>query len=257
MHMPLAKGYRCIVAAKNDLSGTCEACPLQNATTKSLASFFWEQIYCRYGAPIQVVTDNGPEVKEAFAKLLKRMGIPQIKISPYNHHANGVVERGHFILREAIIKACRDKISEWPEHVAGMVFADRVTVSRVTGFSPFQLLHGTDPILPLDLAEATFSVEGFRDGISTEDLLILRARQLAKHPDNVRRAAETLKKARFSSKEQFEKRFHRRLSRDRYKVGELVLVRNTAVEMLHDRKHKPRYLGPYVIRARVGATYIK
>ena len=248
MHMPLAKGYRCIVAAKDDLSGTCEARPLRNATAKSLASFFWEQIYCRYGAPIQVVTDNGPEVKEAFAKLLKRMGIPQIKISPYNHHANGVVERGHFILREAIIKACRDKITNWPEHVAGMVFADRVTVSRVTGFSPFQLLHGTDPILPLDLAEATFSVEGFRKGISTEDLLVLRARQLAKHPDDVRRAAETLKKARFNSKEQFEKRFYHRLSRSQYKVGELVLVRNTAIEMSHDRKHKPRYLGPYIVR---------
>jgi len=248
MHMPLAKGYRCIVAAKDDLSGTCEARPLRNATAKSLASFFWEQIYCRYGAPIQVVTDNGPEVKEAFAKLLKRMGIPQVKISPYNHHANGVVERGHFILREAIIKACRNKITEWPEHVAGMVFADRVTVSRVTGFSPFQLLHGTDPILPLDLAEATFLVEGFRNGMSTEELLVLRARQLAKHPEDIRKAAETLKKARFNSKDQFEKRFQHRMSRTQYKAGELVLVRNTAIEMSHDRKHKPRYLGPYVVR---------
>jgi len=26
-----------------------------------------------------------------------------------------------------------------------------------------------------------------------------------------------------------------------------VLVRNTAIEMTHDRKHKPRYLGPYII----------
>ena len=66
--------------------------------------------------------------------------------------------------------------------------------------------------------------------------------------DDVRRVAKTLKKTQFSSKEQFEKRFHHRLSRDCYKVGELVLVRNTAVEMSHDRKHKPRYLGPYVIR---------
>jgi len=195
MHMPLAKGYRCIVAAKDDLSGTYKARPLQNATAKSLASFFWEQIYCCYGAPIQVITDNGPEVKEAFAKLLKRMGIPQIKILSYNHHANRVIERGHFILREAIIKAYRDKISEWLEHVAGVVFADRVTVSRVTGFSPFQLLHSTDPILPLNLVEATFSVKEFRNDISTEDLLILHARQLAKHSEDVRRAAETLKKA--------------------------------------------------------------
>jgi len=123
------------------------------------------------------------------------MGIPQIKISPYNHHPNRVIERGHFILGEAIIKACRDKISEWLEHVAGMVFADRVTVSRVTGFSPFQLLYSTDPILPLNLVEATFSLKEFRNDISTEDLLILHARQLAKHPEDVRRAAETLKKA--------------------------------------------------------------
>jgi len=48
IYMPLAKEYRCIVAAKDDLSGTCqcEACLLQNATAKSLVSFFWEQIYC-------------------------------------------------------------------------------------------------------------------------------------------------------------------------------------------------------------------
>ena len=41
------------------------------------------------------------------------------------------------------------------------MFADRVTTNRVTGFSPYQLLHATDPILPLDIAEATFMVEEF------------------------------------------------------------------------------------------------
>jgi len=46
MHMPPARGYRYIVAAKDDLSGTCEARPLRNATAKNLATFFWEQIYC-------------------------------------------------------------------------------------------------------------------------------------------------------------------------------------------------------------------
>ena len=247
MHMPLAQGFRYIVAAKDDLSGTCEATPLRRATAKNLAKFFWENIYCRYGAPIQVVTDNGPEVKEAFEKLLKRMGIPQIRITPYNHHANGVVERGHFILREAIVKACKDKISDWPTKVPEVVFADRVTVNRVTGFSPFQLLHATEPILPLDLVEATFLVEEFKSGMSTESLLAARARQLAKHPEDVERAAEVLKKARFASKEHFEKRFFKRLTRATFKPNDLVLVRNMAIEMSHDRKHKPRYLGPYEV----------
>ena len=32
-----------------------------------------------------------------------------------------------------------------------------------------------------------------------------------------------------------------------YKSGELVLVRNSAIEVSHNRKHQPRYLGPYEI----------
>ena len=250
MHMPPVHRFRYIVAVKDDLSGTSEAIPLRHASAKNLAKFFWEYIYCRYGAPLQVVTDNGPEVKEAFEKLLKRLNIPQIRITPYNHHANGVVERGHFIIRESLLKACRGKITEWPRRLPEILFADRVTVNRVTGFSPFQLLHATDPMLPLDLAEATFLVEDFYSGLSTSDLLILRARQIAKHPDDIAKASETLRKARFASKNHFEHKFIKRLTRTTYQPGELVLVRNTAIEMSHDRKHKPRYLGPYEVAER-------
>jgi len=78
----------------------------------------------------------------------------------------------------------------------------------------------------------------------------LRAQQIAKHPEDVARAAETLRKARFSSKKQFEQRFIKRLSRTIYEPGELVLVRNTPVEMSLDRKKEQRYLGPYEIALR-------
>jgi hypothetical protein len=250
MHMPPAQGFKYIVAAKDDLSGTSEAKPLRKANAKALAKFFWEEIYCRYGAPLQVTTDNGPEVKEAFELLLKRMNIPQVKITPYNHHANGVVERGHFIIREALVKSCKGQITDWPKKLPEIMFADRITVSRVTGYSPFQLLHATDPLLPLDIAEATFLVEEFKSGISTEELLALRARQLAKHPEDLEKAARTLRKARFASKQQFEKRFLKRLSGLTFQPGDLVLLRNTQVEMSHDRKHQQRYLGPYEVHKR-------
>jgi len=248
--MPPAQGFKYIVAAKDDLSGTSEAKPLRRATAKALAQFFWEYIYCHYGAPLQVITDNGPEVKEAFELLMKRMNIPHIRITLYNHHANGVVERGHFIIRKALVKACKGQITDWPKKLPEIMFADRITVSRVTGYSPFQLLHATEPLLPLDIAEATFLVEEFRTGLKTEELLELRARQLSKHPEDLKRAAETLRKARFTSKRQFEKRFIKRMSHLSFKLGDLVLLRNTQVEMSHDRKHQQRYLGPYEVQER-------
>jgi len=220
---------------------------LQHASSKELAKFFWGELYCCYGAPHKVITDNGPEIKKAFKALLKWLSIPQIQITPYNHHANGVVERGHFILREAIVKSCKGDFSQWPSRLAEAVFSDKITISRVTGFSPYQLLHATDLLLPMDLTEATFLVENIQAGISTSDLLALRMRQIHKHPEDIARAAKILKKARFASKAQFEQRFIKRLTRDEYKAGELVLVRNTAIELSHNRKHQPRYLGPYEI----------
>jgi hypothetical protein len=161
-------------------------------------------------------------------------------------------------LRESIVKSCQTTgtpIKRWPEKLPEAVFADRITISRVTGFSPYQLLHGTDPVLPLDLAEATFMAEGFYARMPTSDLIALRMRQLSKHPDDVARAACILKKARFDSKEQFERRFIHRLSRETYQKGELVLVRNNAIEMSHDRKPKVRYLGPYVVDVRTENGY--
>lgn len=258
MHMPESSDkHTCIIAARDDLSGTCEAIPLKRPQSKPVAQFLWRYIFCRYGAPQHIVTDNGPEVAGAVEELTRRMGTPQIKITPYNHHANGVVERGHFTLRESIIKACKANIGKWPEYVPEAVFADRITVSRITGYSPYQLLHGTDPLLPMDLAEATFMVTGFQPDMSTSDLLALRIRQLKKLPADIERAASSLKKARFKSKEQFEKRFARKLTNQTFDEGNLVLVRNTSIETSHNRKHKQRYLGPYqVVRRNPNGSYI-
>ena len=262
MFMPPSAGYHFIVAARDDLSGVTEVKALRSNNSQNLAKFFWEQIYCRYGAIEHVVTDNGGEVKGAFEALLKRMDIPQVHISPYNKHANGVVERGHFTLREAIVKSSEKdkdgKIRNWHKQVELASFADRITVSSVTGYSPYYLLHGTNPLLPFDLSEATFMVEGFHSGLSTSELLALRIRQLGRHQEDIDKAAHTLRQARFKSKLQFEQRFHRRLQKRNYEPGELVLVRNSRLEMTIAKfKTDPRYLGPYeVVRRTKRGTYI-
>ena len=248
MNMPAGGGYKFIVAARDDLSLASEGRALRASNASSLALFFWEQIFCRYGAVRQVVTDNGPEVEGAFRELLKRYRIPQTQISPYNKQANGVVERGHFTIRESLMKACGDKPETWPSHVPLAFFADKVTVSRVTGCSPFFMLHGVQPVLPFDLTEATFMIEGYRTGISSSELLALRIRQLQKRPEDLERAAQSLIKARFRSKAQFERRFARRMKRATLKVGDLILIRNTRIEQEMNRKHKPRYLGPFMLR---------
>ena len=193
------------------------------------------------------MTDNGPEIKKAFEALLKQLDIPQIWITPYNHHANGVVEQGHFTLCEAIVKACKGDFRQWPSKLSEAVFANWVTISWVTEFIPYQLLHATDPLLPLNLIEATFLMENIHVRISTSKLLALRMHQICKHSDDFTWAAKILQRACFASKAQFEPQFIKHLSRDEYQPGELILVWNTGIELSHNRKHQSQYLKPYEV----------
>jgi hypothetical protein len=158
-----------------------------------------------------VVTDNGPEVKGAFDVLLKRLRIPQVHISPYNSKANGVVGRGHYTIKEAIVKSCQGNIEIWAQKVPMAFFADRISTSSATGFSAYFLLHRVQPILSFDLAEATFMVNGFTSSMSSSDLLTLHIHQLGRCPADILQAAQTLRTARFKSKTQFKRKFRRKL----------------------------------------------
>ena len=70
-------------------------------------------------------------------------------------------------------------------------------------------------------------------------------------------AARALRKAQFKSKEEYEWKYKKRLRRDHYRPGELVMLRNSGEEMKMNRKTKQRYLGPYkVIRRTTGGSYV-
>jgi transposase InsO family protein len=247
MVMPKAHGYRYIIVARDDLTRYPEGRNLRNLTSKAVATFIWEDILCRHGAVEEIVTDNGPEVKGAVDELCLRYKIHHIRISPYNSQANGVVENGHFILRQSIIKACDGDTGHWPYLTHHALWADRITIRQSTGFSPFYLNKGVEPVLPFDLIEATYLGPALDSIISTTDLLAHRIRQLEKREDDLRLAEKRLLKSRFQSKEQFEKHFQHRLHDFDFKPGSLVLVRNSRVEAELDRKVKPRYLGPFIV----------
>jgi transposase InsO family protein len=76
-----------------------------NETAAALGNFVFEEVLCRWGAVVEIVTDNGSAWVKAIEWLSKRYGINHIKVSGYNSRANGIVERRHYDVREAISKA--------------------------------------------------------------------------------------------------------------------------------------------------------
>ena len=113
---------------KDDLAQYVKGRALQKASASAVARFVLDDIILHYGCIGRIVTDNGPEFKGALSELLRQYDIPQVLISPYNSQTNGVVEQGHFPIREALLKAYEGNIHLWPEKFRAALFADNITV---------------------------------------------------------------------------------------------------------------------------------
>ncbi|KIJ20736.1 hypothetical protein PAXINDRAFT_65651, partial [Paxillus involutus ATCC 200175] len=65
-------------------------------------------------------------------------------ISPYNSQANGIVERRHYDVRKAIIKSAKGDESCWYRSAHSVFWAERVTIGKSTGLSPYFMVHVTE-----------------------------------------------------------------------------------------------------------------
>ena len=103
------------------------------------------------------------------------------------------------------MKTVEGEESKWPQAAHAVFWAERITIQRATGHSPYFLAHGTEPLLPFDLTEATYLTEPWDGPVSSAELLATRARQLEKREDDLEKARERVFVARKESARQFER----------------------------------------------------
>jgi hypothetical protein len=250
MHLTPSGGYKYIVQGRCSLTHWPEWEMLRTESAKSIARFILHNIIYRWGTILEIVTDNGGPFVKAVDFLAKQYHIKHIRVSGYNSRANGLVERSHFDVRQALFKACDGDQSKWSSSAYSVFWAERVTVRRRMGCSPYFATTGTHPLLPFDIAEANYLLPPPDTVLSTTDLISRRAIALQKRRPQLVELHSKVYDARRKAALIFE-RDHVHTIRDYdFKLGDLVLIRNTAIEKALNRKMRARYLGPCIVISR-------
>ena len=102
---------------------------LRKESAKSLATFILHNIIYHWGTLLlEIITDNGAPFVKALDYLAKHYHLQHIRISGYNSRANGIVERSHFDVRQALFKACDGDQSKWSTVAYSVFWAEHVMI---------------------------------------------------------------------------------------------------------------------------------
>ena len=104
-----------------------------------------------FGAPAYLVSDQGKAFTgHVITHLCELYGVQKLRTSPYHAETNGQVERMNQTIIHMIGKLEEDKKACWSEHLPELLMAYNATRSAVTGYSPYYLLFGRRPRIPVD-----------------------------------------------------------------------------------------------------------
>ena len=96
---------------------------------------------------------------QLISELCKLTQIKKLKTTPYWPEGNGSCERFSRMLISMLGTLSDDFKSKWTQHISTLVYAYNCTHSNATGFSPYYLLYGWHPLLPIDIEFGVFVPE--------------------------------------------------------------------------------------------------
>ena len=209
-------GYEYILIIVDNFTRFAQAYPTRNKEAKTAADKLFNDFFLRFGFSEKILHDQGREFEnKLFHQLEKLMGIKRLRTTPYHPQGNGQTERFNKTIISMLRTLSDKEKSNWKDALNKMTHAYNSTRNSATGYSPFFLMFGRQPKLPIDsmFDQAVEKPSGTTSTVNKWYDEMKQAHQIA---------SEKSTKSRLSAKKQYDKKVHH-ISLE---TGDRVLVRN-------------------------------
>ena len=223
---PSTGGYNNILVLTDHFTRYAMAIPTRNQLASTTAKALIDLFVNHYGMPQRLHSDKGANfIGKVISEMCKMLGIRRSTTTPYHPMGNGQCERFNQTLLQMLGTLPDTKKSRWKEYVQPLVHAYNCTRNDATGYSPFELMFGRTPRLPVD---DTFGLVGNSTELSHVEFVEDLRQRLE---ESYRLARANIGKHQDSAK----KYYDRKVRGNSIRVGDKVLVKKTSFQ---EGKHK-------------------
>lgn len=236
--LPLTEnGNRYAVTFQCNLTKFIDAVPVADKSAPTVAKAIVEHFLLKYGICKTIKTDMGTEyVNQILEEICNQLKVNRKTSKSFHHESLGSLERNHRVLNEFFRTCESTKTPDWDKWLAYYVFSFNTTPSTAHNFTPYELVFGKLPNLPI------FPTPPLAPIYDLDDY-----RQELRH--RLAHAQVSAKEALQSGKINQIAKINEKLIPSDFKVGQSVKLKKPT-----DSKWKPPYAGPFKIVSTEGVN---
>lgn len=236
-------GHKFILVITEYASRYAFAFPMKEITTQAVAEKILKYIVLIHGAPARILTDQGSNFNSALANDFYRLfNIVKHSTTAYHPQCDGLTERFNDTLIRTLAKLMQESPMDWDELIPFCLFSYNTAVQASTKFSPYYVIHGREPVFPIERVIAQ-PVSTNKPNPHSETYVQHVSEQI-KNATLV--ASNNLKIAQDQQKAQYDTKKSHYLHP--YRVGDKVWILNKIPPRPgQSSKFHPKWLGPFTI----------
>lgn len=117
-----------------------------------MARIIVEQVICRFGTPLSIVTDRAKELDgELMREVCRLLDIDKLRTTAYKASTNAAAERFHRTLNSIIGRMIDENQRDWDSLLPYVMAAYRSSRHKATQYTPNFLMMGREVRAPVDL----------------------------------------------------------------------------------------------------------
>lgn len=235
-----SSGYEHLLVITDHFTKFARVIPTKNETALTTARVLYDNFITIYGFPQRLHSDQGPNFESKVIKeLCKICNVEKSRTTCYHAMGNGACERMNRTLLKLLGTLENEQKGSWKKHLPTLVHYYNCTPHETTGYSPYKLMFGRDPKLPIDTMF----------GLDYEAELASYTEYIRKLKDEMEYCNRLVEKHAREAAEKNKAEYDKRLRGYPIEIGDQVLIRRTGIKGRH--KLADRWLDqPHIVVAK-------